>query len=77
MLSNVQTKNNDTGNCIHFKTVQYKYSVCILSSMAKLGKKSYCCEKCEHEWTSRYNREPVQCPACKTARWNEKRNKTE
>lgn len=43
----------------------------ILIIMAKLGAKSYRCERCFHEWTTRYDREPVQCPKCKSARWDE------
>jgi predicted Zn-ribbon and HTH transcriptional regulator len=45
----------------------------ILNIMAKLGKKSYRCEKCQHEWTTRTERVPVQCPKCKSARFNEPR----
>jgi len=31
------------------------------------------CEKCGHKWTTRTDREPVQCPSCKSIRFNEPR----
>jgi len=37
----------------------------------------YRCERCGHEWIKRGKLEPVQCPKCKSARWNEpKQEKT-
>jgi predicted Zn-ribbon and HTH transcriptional regulator len=37
----------------------------------------YKCEKCGHEWQKRGKLEPVQCPKCKSARWNEPKEKKE
>lgn len=28
------------------------------------------CERCEHEWNARSERKPVQCPRCKSTRWD-------
>lgn len=28
------------------------------------------CKRCEHEWNARSERKPVQCPRCKSTRWD-------
>jgi predicted Zn-ribbon and HTH transcriptional regulator len=44
----------------------------------KITTAGYRCEKCGHEWIKRGKLEPVQCPKCKSARWDEpKQTKTE
>lgn len=37
----------------------------------KITTNGYRCERCGHEWIKRGKLEPVQCPKCKSARFNE------
>ena len=41
--------------------------------MARIKIPGFRCEKCGHEWVQRGKREPVQCPKCKSVRFNEPR----
>ena len=31
----------------------------------------YKCERCQHEWVKRGDKEPIVCPACKSPYWNQ------
>ncbi len=35
------------------------------------------CERCGHEWNARSERKPVQCPRCKSTRWDTRRYRYE
>lgn len=32
------------------------------------------CEKCGHNWTSRVQHSPIQCPNCKRRKWWERKH---
>lgn len=34
------------------------------------------CLRCGHEWNTRSERKPVQCPRCKSTRWDTPRRRT-
>ena len=35
------------------------------------------CKRCNHKWAKRTHGKPVQCPACKSPRWNVNRKPKE
>jgi len=42
----------------------------------KIEVDGYLCEKCKHKWIPKKKKvRPVQCPKCKSARWDEPKRK--